>query len=197
NDKTKAWWSSFNKIELSVPYPPSPDLRRASGTAGGAEPYLVNFWIVRDGDAPPDVLRYSVGSWRYGTATVDGSKVLVAAMDADNDAIFGKGDNWSVLEASAPDAEKAVLSLAEARGTSRLMFAKDAGRERVLEFRSFSPDGRSIDFAVVDKPVTKTADRAGDDTVKDERGRPRTTAPFTWSHDFTAALSQAKSSGKK
>lgn len=187
NDKTKASWSSFNKIELPVPY----------GAAGSAEPYLVNVWIVRDGDAPPDVLRYSVGSWRYGTATVDGVKVLVAAMDADNDAIFRKGDNWSVLEASATDAEKNVLSHTEARGTSRLMFAKDGAGEKVLEFRSFSPDGRSIDFAVVDKPVTKAADRAGDDTVAAERGRPRTTAPFSWGHDFTAALAQAKASGKK
>ena len=33
--------------------------------------------------------------------------------------------------------------------------------------------------------------------VKDERGRPRTTAPFTWGHDFAAALAQAKTSGKK
>jgi thiol:disulfide interchange protein len=50
---------------------------------------------------------------------------------------------------------------------------------------------------VVDKPVTKAADRAGDDTVAAERGRPRTTAPFSWGHDFTAALAQAKASGKK
>ena len=40
NDKTKAWWSSFNKIELSVSY----------AATGKTEPYLVNFWIVREGD---------------------------------------------------------------------------------------------------------------------------------------------------
>ena len=187
NDKTKAWWSSFNKIELSIPY----------GTTSKPEPYLVNFWIVRDGDTPPDILRYSVGSWRYGKATVDGIDVLVAAMDADNDAVFGKADNWSVLEASATDAEKNVLTHTEAKGTSRLMFAKGADRERVLEFRSFSPDGRSIDFAIVDRPATKVADRAGDDVVRDERPRPRAATPLTWAHDFDAALAQAKASGKK
>jgi thiol-disulfide isomerase/thioredoxin len=189
NEKTKAWWSSFNRIELSIPYP--------GATASSSEPYLVNFWIVRDGDSPPDILRYSVGSWRYGKATVDGIDVLVAAMDADNDAVFGKADNWSVLEASAADAEKNVLTHTEAKGTSRLMFAKAGDRERALEFRSFSPDGRSIDFAIVDRPVTKIADRAGDDVVKDERPRPRTTTPFTWGHDFNAALAQAKAAGKK
>jgi thiol-disulfide isomerase/thioredoxin len=187
NDKTKAWWSSFNKIELSIPY----------STTSSPQPYLVNFWIVRDGDNPPDILRYSVGSWRYGKATVDGIDVLVAAMDANNDAIFDKADNWSVLEASAADAEKNVLTHTEAKGTGRLMFAKGGGRERVLEFRSFSPDGRSIDFAIVDRPATKIADRAGDDVVRDERTRPRTTTPFTWAHDFDAALAQAKASGKK
>ena len=187
NDKTKAWWTSFNKIELSIPYPGNEK----------PEPYLVNFWIVRDGDNPPDVIRYSVGSWRYGTATVGGVKALVAAMDADNDAVFGKGDYWSILEASAAAADKNVLSHAEARPTSRLMFVKDGDREQVLEFRSFSPDGRRVDFAIVDRPVTRAADRAGDDVVKDERPRPRTTAPFSWGHDFGAALAQAKTSGKK
>jgi thiol-disulfide isomerase/thioredoxin len=197
NDKTKAWWTSFNKIELFIPYPPSQGPWPTSGTVATPEPYLVNFWAVRDGDNPPDILRYSVGSWRYGKATVDGINVLVAAMDGDNDAVFGKADYWSVLEASAPEAEKNVLTHTEAKGTSRLMFAKDGARERVLEFRSFSPDGRSIDFAIVDRPVTKLADRAGDDTVKDERPRPRTTAPFSWGHDFNAALAQAKAAGKK
>lgn len=187
NDKTKAWWSSFNKIELSIPY----------STGSSPEPYLVNFWIVRDGDNLPDILRYSVGSWRYGRATVDGIDVLVAAMDANNDAVFGRADNWSVLEASAAEAEKNVLTHTEARGTSRLMFAKAGDRERVLEFRSFSPDGTSIEFAIVDRPATKIADRAGDDVVRDERPRPRAAAPFTWAHDFDAALAQAKAAGKK
>ncbi|HKW00525.1 MAG TPA: thioredoxin family protein [Vicinamibacterales bacterium] len=187
NDKTKAWWSSFNKVEVTIPY-----------GAGKPEPYLVNFWVVRDDGTPaPDVVRYSVGSWRFGTATVDGISALVAAMDADNDAVFGKNDKWSVLQASAPDAQRAVLSAAEARPTSRFMFLEEGGRSLVLEFRSFSPDGRSIDFAVVDKPMTKAADRAPDDMLAVERSRPRTKAPFAWSHRFDEALSAAKSSGKK
>jgi thiol-disulfide isomerase/thioredoxin len=186
NEKTKAWWSSFNKIELSVPY-----------SATVVEPYLVNFWIVRDADAPaPDILRYSVGSWRAGSTTVNGVPALVAAMDSDNDALFGKNDSWSVLETSAPDAAKAVLSHTEARQANRFMFVKNGARELVLEFRSFSPDGRSVDFAVVDRPVTKAEDRRPDDLVGPERGRPRTQVPFTWLHDFTAALAKAKSSGK-
>ena len=45
-----------------------------------------------------------------------------------------------MLEAAAPDAAKKVLSIDEARSTSRLMFAKTGGKELILEFRSFSPD---------------------------------------------------------
>jgi thiol-disulfide isomerase/thioredoxin len=184
NEKTKAWWSSFNKIELSVPYPGS----------AKPEPYLVNFWIVREDNAPtPDMLRYSVGSWRYGTATVNGVSALIAAMDSNNDAMFDKTDYWSALSSSVPDAPKAVLSIAEARPTSRLMFLQDSGREVILEFRSFSPDGRSITFAVVDKPVTKAGDRAGDDILATERSRPRATKPFAWSHNFDDATAKAKS----
>ena len=187
NEKTKAWWSSFNRIELSIPYSRSRNV----------EPYMVNVWIVRDGDAAAGVLRYSVASWRSGTVTVDGVAALVAAMDGDNDGVFTNGDYWSVLPASAPDAAKAVLSHPEARSTSRLMFLPTAARELVLEFRSFSPDGRSVDFAVVDRPTTKAADRAADDFLASERSRPRATTPFAWGHDFMAALAQSKSAGRR
>jgi thiol-disulfide isomerase/thioredoxin len=186
NEKTRAWWSSISKVELSVPYP---------GVT--AEPYLVNFWLVREGEAVPEILRYSVGSWRSGKVTLGGVEALVAAMDANNDAIFDKSDQWSVLEASAPDAPKAVLSLHEARPTNRLMYVKDGSRELVLEFRSFSADGRTLEFAIVNRPSTKAADRAGDDVVRAERTRPRATTPVRWGHDLNAALAQAQATGRK
>lgn len=187
-EKTLDWWSSMSNVELTVPY----------STTKATENYFVNFWIVRPNDAAaPDLLRFSVGSWRYGTATINGVEALVAAMDGDNDALFGKNDMWSVVGAAAPDAAKNVLSINEARATNRLMFVDAGARELVLEFRKFSPDGRSIDFAVVDKPVTKAADRKADDMLKDERGRPRTGAPFTWSHNLTDALAKAKAEHKK
>ena len=186
NEKTKAWWSSISKVELSVPY-----------TGATPEPYLVNFWMVREGEAVPDVLRFSVGSWRSGKVTLRGVEALVAAMDANNDAMFDKSDEWSVLEALAPDAPKAVLSLQEARPTNRLMYVKDGSRELVLEFRSFSVDGRTIEFALVNRPSTKAADRAGDDVVRAERARPRATTPVAWGHDLNAALAQAKATGRK
>ncbi|MEI6245325.1 MAG: thioredoxin family protein, partial [Acidobacteriota bacterium] len=109
---------------------------------------------------------------------------------------FTKDDMWSVIEASAPDAPKAVLSINEARGTNRMMFAKTGDKELVFEFRAFSPDGRSIDFAVVDKPVTKAADRKADDALAVERSRPRAGAPFTWGHTLAAALAKAKAEKK-
>jgi thiol-disulfide isomerase/thioredoxin len=192
NEKTKAWWTSHKAIELSLPY------------AGGAqpEPYLVNFWSVRDDAAgttaePAQVLRYSVGSWRSGSTTINGTNALVAAMDGDNNAIFDKADRWSVLEAGAPDAAKLVLSHAEARETTRLMYVNGGGREQVLEFRSFAPDGRWIEFAVVDRMSTKKADRAADDVLAVERNRPRATTPFAWSQEFAAALSQSKKQNRK
>ena len=187
NEKTKAWWTSINKVELSVPY-----------AAGVTEPFLVNFWIVReDGAAPPDILRFSRGSWRTGKTTINGVPALVAAMDSDNNAIFDKADYWTVLEESAKDAPKAVLSIAEARQANRFMFVAKDGKDLVLEFRSFSPDGRSLSFAVVDKPMTKAADRAPDDMIREERERKRTEMKFSWSHDYPAALAKAKASGKK
>jgi thiol-disulfide isomerase/thioredoxin len=160
----------------------------------------VSFWIVRDSDALPTVARYSVGSWRTGTATVDGVKALVAVMDSNNDAVFYKTDMWSVLGADEADAAKRVLTIAEARSMNRLMFVPVGDKERVLEFRSISPDGRSLRFAVVDRPITKKADRAPDDEVAPERGRPRTATPVAWGHGkdaYTAALAKAKANGHR
>jgi thiol-disulfide isomerase/thioredoxin len=188
NEKTKAWWSSVNAVELSVPY----------GAGGSTEPYLVSFWSVREeGAAAPDVLRYSRRSWRSGRVTVAGVDALVAAMDANNDALFTRSDYWSVVNADAPGADKAVLSHAEARAGSRFMFLTKGDRELVLEFRSFSADGRALEFAVVDRPMTKAADRAPDDMVGEERTRPRTRASFEWLHDFNGALAQARAGGRR
>ena len=189
-EKTGAVWTSFNGIEVTVPY------GSADRTDLG-EPYLFSIWLVREGEAVPDILRYSVGSWRAGTVSIGGVEALIAAMDSNNDAVFDREDMWSVLEASAADAPKRVLSYEEARPTSRLMFAKKPEKELVLEFRSFSPNGRSVSFAIVDRPVTRAADRAGDDTVREERNRPRAAAPIAWGTQLDAALAEARRTGRK
>lgn len=184
-EKTLDWWTSFDQVELTVPY------------AAGSEPYFVNFWIVRPNDgAAPDLLRFSVNSWRAGQVTIDGTTAHVAAMD-DNDAVWSKDDMWSVLEDTAPDAAKAVLSIAEAKPTSRLMFVKTATGEKVLEFRSLSTDGRTMAFAVVDRPVTKIEDRKADDALAVERPRARATTAFSWGTSLPKSLAAAKAAGKK
>lgn len=190
NEKTKAWWSSFNAITLRVSFP---DPART-------EPYIVNFWIVREAGAPvPDVVRYSRGSWRAGSATVNGVRALLAAMDGNNDALYGPGDSWSVVQASMPNAAAAVLSLKEARDTSRFMFIERGGgaQDLVLEFKSFARDGSSITFAVVDRPMSKAEDRLPDDMLANERPRARTKTALTWSHNLESALAAAKTSGKR
>lgn len=190
NEKTKAWWSSFNAIDLRVRFT-NPER---------TEPFIVNFWIVREDGAPaPDVIRYSRGSWRSGAVTVNGVRALVAAMDGNNDAMYGPGDSWSVVQASMPNAEAAVLSIKEARDTSRFMFLeRGAGaKDLVLEFKSFARDGSAVTFAVVDRPVSKAEDRLPDDMLADERPRARTKAALTWSHNLDEALATAKASGKR
>lgn len=190
NEKTKAWWSSFNAITLRVPFP----------SPARTEPYIVNFWIVREDGAPaPDVVRYSRGSWRAGSVTVQGVRALVAAMDGNNDALYGPGDSWSVVQASMPNADAAVLSLKEARDTSRFMFLERGGgaKDLVLEFKSFARDGSAITFAVVDRPMSKAEDRLPDDMLATERPRARTKAALTWSHNLESALTAAKASGKR
>ena len=190
NAKTRAWWTSISGVTLSVPYP----------ALNTTEPYLVNFWSVRDDSGTtPDVIRYSTGSWRSGTVSVNGVRALVAVMD-DNDAIFDRRDMWSVIPASVDSADRKVLKLDEARSTNRLMFLTGQGADIPLQFVSLTPDGRTIQFEVIDRKITKAADRAPDDLVREERPRPRTSTPVQWGHGsagYTAALAAAKSSGKK
>jgi thiol-disulfide isomerase/thioredoxin len=188
NAKTHAWWTSIGNVTLPVPY------------SGATESYLVNFWSVReDSGATPDIIRYSTGSWRSGKVDINGVPALVAMMD-DNDAVFDRNDMWSVMSASLPNSSKSVLSLDEARPTSRLMFLTGEFRDVPLRFLSVTPDGRTIQFEVLDLPLTKSSDRAPDDLVRDERPRPRTTTPVQWAHGargFNAALTEAKTSGRK
>jgi thiol:disulfide interchange protein DsbD len=188
NEKTKAWWSSFKPVEISILY-----------GAGVIEPYTVEFWAVREGEEAPDLIRYSVRSWRTGRVSIDGIEALVAVMDADNNAVFDAKDEWSVLAASENEAPRRVLSYQEARRTNRYMFVANAdGKELVLEFRGVSPEGRQLTFAVVDRAITKAEDRAPDDTLAGERARPRTSQPFPWiAADLGKGTAQSRESGKK
>lgn len=188
-EKSGAWWTSISGIELPVLY--------GSGRGGAVEPYQVDAWLIRDGEAPPAVLRYTRRSWRSGRVRVGDVEALVAMLDGDNDALYTKGDDWSALSALPPEAAEHLLSHEEARSTDRLMFLEAGGREIVLEFRSVTPDGRRLEFAAVDRPVTKAQDRAGDDILADERGRPRAVTPFVFGHDLAAAKNEAARTGKR
>jgi thiol-disulfide isomerase/thioredoxin len=191
NEKTGDVWYRFAEIELRVRFP-EPER---------TEPFDVTFWIVHGAaePAPDSVIRYSRRSWRSGSVTIDGVPALVAAMDGNNDAIFGTGDSWSVVEASMPEASRHVLSWREARCTDRLMFLQRGAEEDdlVLEFRSFAADGSSITFAVVHYDISKAEDRLADDMVAEERGRPRATTPYTWIDDLDVAMTAAEASGKR
>jgi thiol-disulfide isomerase/thioredoxin len=191
NERTGDLRSVFEGIELRVRFP---ELERT-------EPFVVDFWFVHQAEElePESFIRYSRRSWRSGSVVVDGVPALVAAMDGNNDALYGPGDSWSVVEASMPEANKNVLSHREARGTDRLMFLERGAGEAdlVLEFRSFATDGSSITFAVVDYDISKAEDRLADDMVAEERTRPRATAPYTWMEDLDRAMATAEASGKR
>jgi thiol-disulfide isomerase/thioredoxin len=190
NDKTGDVRHRFTGIELRVRFE-EPER---------TEPFAVNFWFVIHADEtePDSVIRFTRLSWRSGSIIIDGTPALVAAMDGDNDALYGPGDSWSVVEASMPEASRQVLSWQEARGTDRLMFLqREGGDDLVLEFRSFAEDGSSITFAVVDYDMSKAEDRLADDMVAEERTRPRATTTYTWLDDLDSAMAAAQTSGRR
>lgn len=187
----------FEEVELRVRFPEPERI----------EPFLVEFWLMHSAaDPEPDsFIRYAGSSWRSGRITVAGVPALVAAMDKNNDALYGPGDDWSVLEASTPEADKYVLwfhfgmGKGEMHPTDRLMFLErgaDAA-DLVLEFRSFAADGSTITFAVVDHPISKAEDRVADDLAAAERTRPRARAPYAWTADRDGAIDAAEAFGKR
>jgi thiol-disulfide isomerase/thioredoxin len=197
NEETGNVRIRFEGIELRVRFP-EPER---------TEPFVIVFWLFHWAGYPePDsFIRYSGESWRTGSVTVNGVPALVAAMDKNNDAVYGPGDDWGVVEASMPDASKYVMSVnfgtgkGEMNPTDRLMFLQrgaDAA-DLVLEFRSFAADGSAVTFAVVDHPTSKAEDRAADDLAAAERTRPRATTPYTWTDDLERATAAAKVSGKR
>jgi thiol-disulfide isomerase/thioredoxin len=190
NEKSGSVGYFFDGVELLVQF----------GEPEHTHPFDVRFWLVHQAEEPEpeSFIRYSRTSWRSGSVTVNGVPALVAAMDMNNDALYGPGDSWSVVEASMPEASKHVLGWKEARPTDRMMFLQRGGDapDLVLEFRSFAEDGSSVTFAVVDRPVSKAEDRLADDMVAEERTRPRTTTPYTWTDDLDEAMAAATASGK-
>lgn len=188
---------SFSEIVLRVRFP-EPER---------TEPFDVRFWMFygTDNQEPDSFIRYSGGSWRSGSVTINGIPALVMAMDRNNDALYGPGDDWGVVEASMPDASKQILSWRETRSTDRLMYLQRAGdaTDLVLEFRSFAIDGSSITFEVVDYPISKAEDRLADqiemagDIIIPELQRPRATTPYTWTDDLDGAMAAALASGKR
>jgi thiol-disulfide isomerase/thioredoxin len=196
NEETGNLRIGFRGIELRVHFP-EPER---------TEPYAVSFWMFHwaANPEPDDFIRYSGDSWRSGSFTVNGVPALVAAMDRNNDALYGPGDNWGIVEASMPEASRYVMSFhfgtgkGEMHPTDRLMFVQRGGGEAdlVLEFRSFAADGSSVTFAVVDYPISKTEDREAEFLAAAERARPRAASPYTWAADLEAAMAAANASGK-
>lgn len=196
NDDNGSVRTAFEDIELRVRFP-EPER---------TEPFVVDFWYFdwAANPEPDSFIRYAGGSWRSGSVTVNGVPALVAAMDRNNDALYGPGDDWGLVEASMPEASKYVLRFhfgtgkGEMHPTDRLMFLQrgaDAA-DLVLEFRSFAADGSAVTFAVVDHPTSKAEDRAAEDLAAGERTRLRATTPYGWANDLDEAMAAAEASGK-
>ena len=190
NEKTGVTWSVFKKVNLELLY--------GSGEDGAiSEPFQVSVWLVRQGKRPVSRLRYTRLSWRSGKVKVGDTEALVMATDMNNDGLFDSRDSWCALAAGFPDAPLALLSHQEVRPMNRLMFLVAGKKELVLEFRSITPEGRMLTFALKDLPVSKADDRIGDDMLSAERSRPRSKIPYRWHQELSSVQTQAKKTNKK
>ena len=157
-EKTGDVWTSFSRIELSVPYGRGPAATSPSRT-------WCRSWAVRPADGPtPDIVRYSVDSWRSGTVTDRRRRGARRRDGRRQRRRLRQGRH--VERPGSLGAGRAQAGALDRRGQAdQPPDVREDRRERSWCSSSarFSPDGRTLEFAVVDRPVTKAADRAGDD----------------------------------
>ena len=169
-EKTGDTWVSFNKLEVTVPY-----------GGGVTEPYMFNVWLVRSsGAAPPELLRVlgglvaqrkRAGSRRRCPRRRDGQQQRrglrrQGQLERARVVRHRRAEAGVVVHRSAID-QSAHVRRRRGQGARGGLPLDEPGR-------------REIVFDRVEKPVTKAADRAGDDTVAAERSRPRASIPFRW-----------------
>lgn len=167
-------WTSF---EATV------RVRHAEGEE--PEPYPIGLWIVvESADAVPPLVRYSRRGFLDASVALDGGAWRVVLSDADNDAVYGKGDWWALLRAdgTTPNDVKASREVGD--------FAWAGERAFRLELKGTR--GRAGRLVPFDPGVTPEEDARARDPYWDDEHAERAAAPVAFRRDVEAALEEAR-----
>lgn len=184
------WWTSA-QATLTVPSTPVVELRAGDGGDGAAvaRPYPVSLWFVEDPfepDAAP-ALRWSRRGWHEGECVLDGRPAWVLITEMEMDGVFDQRDAWALAR------DRDALLSAPSRGMESHAWL-DGAAYRVT---SIDPDGARVGFAPYDPGMTEAEERERSDATAVDRAAPRAATPLAFGADLTAAMAEAKASGRR
>lgn len=167
------FWSSFATAVK---------VKHATAREAAWEDYPLAFWVVveKEGESP-ELVRFSRRGFLAGSVQIDGVAFDVVLADANNDAVFGPGDSWTIRPASQS------TRWSSSRGVGD--FAWAAGKAWKLELEGTSGrKGRVVHF---DPGITQAEDEQQRDLLREDRLAPRAKVPVAFEHKFEQTLESA------
>jgi thiol-disulfide isomerase/thioredoxin len=160
-------------------------VNHGSSTEPRWESYAIGLWIaVESEEQPPAFIRFSRRGFLIGSVALDGKQHDIVLSDANNDAVFGEGDWWALLERT----EGTVNDMASSRKVGD--FAWAGGQAYKLELLGTAGgEARIVPF---DPGITPEEDARKRDRYWDDKHAARAEQPVSFARDVAAALEKAR-----
>ena len=152
------------------------------------ETFPIGLWVAVAGeDVVPAFIRFSRRGFLVGSVTLGETKHDVVLSDANNDAILGTGDWWSVVPADG----KSTVAIAASRKVGDFAWVGTKAYKLVLTGTA-GRLGRIVPF---DPGITPEEDAKKRDPLWDDKRAERAKTPLAFGHEVDGAIKEARSKG--
>jgi len=149
------------------------------------QPYAIGLWVVvKDVADAPEKLFSTGHGYRAGRIKVLDSEFDVILSDANNDAVYGAGDYWTIRDVLA----KTPFEFFDAREVGDFAWADGVAWKLELEGTA-GEVGRIVGF---DPGITQQADERKRDPCYEDRRAPRAETPLPLETDFDDGMAKAR-----
>jgi thiol-disulfide isomerase/thioredoxin len=157
-------------------------VNHGSDDATAREPYPIGLWVaVESADATPPFIRFSRRGFLVGSVTIGEAAVRIVLSDANNDAVYGAGDWWSILPEGASNDIAASRKVGDFGWADRSAFRLELEGTR----------GRVGRLVAFDPGLTPEEDVRARDRFWDDKHAERAEKPVLFEHDVEAAIADA------
>jgi thiol:disulfide interchange protein DsbD len=176
-------WSSFSaSIDIPVKDP-------VSGKQV-INPYPLNLWYVYD-PVEPDaekVIRYSRRGWMQGSFETDSLQGLILLTEMQMDGVYDSLDSWALALKTSPK---------DLYGTNSKACTDHAWLgDRAFKIAEIDPSGRRVKLVSFNPGMSQEDEAVSRDMMAVDRQAAHSGKSVNFSHDYKAALKEAKSQSK-